>query len=145
MKRKHKILKISVILLGMLNQKYNFLHFFFGKLMFLCCTGSSPHLKFTTDWQNIWSQKLIKPKIWPKKIGVGRHSHAPRLGTLAVIFSYLDNNWAILLQEKLPLHSIFERPKEKLDWRNHKWLQRFAFHPYIYILTNTQFVKVWWS
>ena len=34
---------------------------------------------------------------------------------------------------------------QKLDWRNHKWLQRFTFHSYISVLSSTRFVKVWWS
>ena len=47
--------------------------------------------------------------------------------------------------QKIQKKQKIKKTQERLDWRNHKWLQRFYFHPYISVLTYTQFVKVWWS
>ena len=35
------------------------------------------------------------------------------------------------------------KPIQKLDWRNHKCLNRVTFH--FYTSANIQFVQVWWS
>ena len=43
---------------------------------------------------------------------------------------------------RVPLIETFLNPK--WDWFNYKWLQIFAFYPYIYDLINTQSIKFWW-
>ena len=66
-------------------------------------------------------RKLIRPKMWWKII----------LHSFLAIFSHLDNNWAISVREKLPLLSIFEKPKRKLIFLSiwfFEFLWKFGFY-----------------
>ena len=59
-----------------------------------------------------------------------------KYGRKMAIFSHLDNNWAIWVRKKVPLLSIFERPKNFLAFKHFdplSFLWKLGFHLFMTI------------